>query len=244
MAVVPGAAGAFRRSALLAIGGYPTQTLVEDADLTMMLLRAGWRIPYEPDAVAWTEAPERLRDALKQRRRWSYGTLQVLARHHDVLGRPRYGSLGMVGLPWNLLSQILLPALAPRVDLVLLIRVLQGNGGPVLAVLALAAGLDAVMVERESWRLVACAPLLRWTWHPIQLLAVLLSFHRWLRDEEHLWTPSRRYASVRAVAPTPVDDAEAAAPGSGAAASLGADTAEPAAAQTPAPAQADRKVHA
>ncbi|HET9658144.1 MAG TPA: glycosyltransferase [Kineosporiaceae bacterium] len=214
MAVVPGAAGAFRRSALLAVGGYPTQTLVEDADLTMILLRAGWRIPYEPRAVAWTEAPERFRDALKQRRRWSYGTLQVLARHADVIGRPRYGALGLAGMPWNLVSQILLPALAPLVELYLVYRLLTGDTGPVVQVLALAAVLDVVMVamvtlvERESWRLVAVAPLLRWIWHPLQLVSVLLSFRRWLRAEEHRWSPSRRYATV--TAPTgpvrPVDE--------------------------------------
>lgn len=202
MAVVPGAAGAFRRSALLEVGGYPTETLVEDADLTTVLLRAGWKIPYEPAAVAWTEAPETIRDALKQRRRWSYGTLQVVARHADVFGRRRYGALGLYGMPWNLLSQILLPALAPLVDLYLVLEVLQDDGGPVLGMLALAVALDVAMVaavvlaEREDWRLVACAPLLRWIWHPIQLVAVIASLHRWLRDEIHHWTPSRRYATV------------------------------------------------
>ncbi|HLJ08273.1 MAG TPA: polysaccharide deacetylase family protein, partial [Acidimicrobiia bacterium] len=60
MSVVPGAAGAFRRRALLDAGGYPTDTLVEDADLTFTLLAAGWRIPYESAAVAWTEAPQRI----------------------------------------------------------------------------------------------------------------------------------------------------------------------------------------
>jgi hypothetical protein len=208
MAVVPGAAGAFRRSALLEVGGFPAQTLVEDADLTMILLRSGWLIPYEPRAVAWTEAPERLRDAVKQRRRWCYGTLQVLARHADILGRPRYGTLGPLGLPWNLVSQILLPALAPLVELYLVIRLLTGDTGPVVLVLALAALLDVALVavvtwaERESWRLVAVAPLLRWLWHPLQLISVLLSFHRWLRAEEHRWSPSRRYATVATPART------------------------------------------
>lgn len=202
MAVVPGAAGAFRRTALLSVGGYPEQTLVEDADLTVQLLRTGWRIPYEPAAVAWTEAPERFRDGLKQRRRWSYGTFQVLARHADVLGRRRYGALGLIGLPWILLSQVLLPALAPLVELSLVLRLLSGDGGPVLGVLVLAAVLDIAMVaatvaaERESPVLIACAPIVRWVWQPVQLIAVLASFRRWMRAEEHFWSPSRRYATV------------------------------------------------
>ena len=59
--VVPGAVGAWRRAALDAVGGYPDDTLAEDQDLTIAIQRAGWRVAYDIDAVAWTEAPETLR---------------------------------------------------------------------------------------------------------------------------------------------------------------------------------------
>ncbi|MCA1842524.1 MAG: glycosyltransferase, partial [Actinobacteria bacterium] len=54
IAVVPGAASAFRKAALIDVGGYPDDTLVEDADLTVALLRGGWRLHYEPAALAYT----------------------------------------------------------------------------------------------------------------------------------------------------------------------------------------------
>jgi biofilm PGA synthesis N-glycosyltransferase PgaC len=69
--IVPGPIGIFRREALTAVGGYDTDTFAEDADLTLKILTAGWHITYENRAIAWTEAPERLHDLIKQRYRWT-----------------------------------------------------------------------------------------------------------------------------------------------------------------------------
>ncbi|MDQ1505228.1 MAG: hypothetical protein QOD57_2955 [Actinomycetota bacterium] len=113
VAVVPGAAGAFRRAALIDVGGYPGDTLVEDADLTVELLRGGWQIHYEPTALAYTEAPEGVADALRQRRRWAYGTVELLAKHARSMLRPDEGRVGLLHLPWTLLSQVLLPLGGP-----------------------------------------------------------------------------------------------------------------------------------
>ena len=76
--VVPGAVGALRRSAVQNVGGYTHDTLAEDTDLTWKLRRAGWRIVNDNSAMAYTEAPESLRNLAKQRFRWAYGTLQCL----------------------------------------------------------------------------------------------------------------------------------------------------------------------
>ena len=101
--VVPGAAGAWRKRDVLAAGGFGHGTLAEDADLTISVRRLGRRIVFEDRAIAWTEAPETVQAFIKQRRRWSYGTLQVLWKHRDVLLRPRFGALGMVAFPSALL---------------------------------------------------------------------------------------------------------------------------------------------
>ncbi|WP_333916790.1 glycosyltransferase [Sphingomonas sp. LR60] len=85
--VVPGAVGAWRRTALDAVGGYPEDTLAEDQDLTIAVQRAGWRVACDNDAIAWTEAPETIRALFKQRFRWAFGTLQCLWKHRGVLGR-------------------------------------------------------------------------------------------------------------------------------------------------------------
>jgi cellulose synthase/poly-beta-1,6-N-acetylglucosamine synthase-like glycosyltransferase/peptidoglycan/xylan/chitin deacetylase (PgdA/CDA1 family)/spore germination protein YaaH len=118
--VVPGAVGAWRRSAVESAGGFGSDTLAEDQDLTLKVLRAGWRVAYAPKAVAWTEAPDTLRTLAKQRFRWSFGTLQCMWKHRDALLRPRYGALGLVAMPNVWLFQIAFTLLAPFMDLLLL----------------------------------------------------------------------------------------------------------------------------
>src|SRR6185437_16112102 len=117
MPTVPGAIGAFRREALLDVGGVSDQTLAEDTDLTMALLRAGWRVVYQEKAVAWTEAPAGLGQLWRQRYRWSYGTMQAMWKHRrSVFQSGGSGRLGRRAIPYLLLFQILLPLLAPLVD--------------------------------------------------------------------------------------------------------------------------------
>ena len=124
MTVVPGAVGAWRLSALQQLGGFPRDTLAEDQDLTTAIQKAGHKIVFDPEAVAWTEAPDTLGALAKQRLRWSFGTLQCLWKHGDVTFNPRYGALGLVALPQVWLFQILLALFAPVVDLMLLVQLI------------------------------------------------------------------------------------------------------------------------
>ncbi len=114
--VVPGAAGAWRKRDLIAAGGFGHDTLAEDADLTVNVRRLGRRIVYEDRAIAWTEAPNTVQGFVKQRRRWSYGTLQMLWKQRDVFFRPKYGALGFVAFPSALLY-LGFSVIAPAVDL-------------------------------------------------------------------------------------------------------------------------------
>jgi cellulose synthase/poly-beta-1,6-N-acetylglucosamine synthase-like glycosyltransferase len=122
--VVPGAVGAWRKSALVELGGFPADTLAEDQDLTIALQKAGYRAVFDADAVAWTEAPDTVKGLAKQRFRWSFGTLQCLWKHADVTLRPRYGALGLIALPQAWLFQILLGLISPFVDLMLLLQLI------------------------------------------------------------------------------------------------------------------------
>ncbi|HEY0367035.1 MAG TPA: glycosyltransferase, partial [Pyrinomonadaceae bacterium] len=97
--VVPGAVGAWRRELIEQAGGFQSDTLAEDQDLTLTIRRMGYNIGYEEDAIAWTEAPDRLSTLARQRFRWAFGTLQCMRKHLDALFRPRYGALGFVALP-------------------------------------------------------------------------------------------------------------------------------------------------
>jgi cellulose synthase/poly-beta-1,6-N-acetylglucosamine synthase-like glycosyltransferase/peptidoglycan/xylan/chitin deacetylase (PgdA/CDA1 family)/spore germination protein YaaH len=115
--VVPGALGAWRASALREVGGLTGDTVAEDTDLTFALRRRGWQITYEEEAIGWTQAPEDVQGLVSQRFRWTFGTLQAVWKHRDTLGRPRYGTLGLVAIPNVFLFQILLPFFSPLIDL-------------------------------------------------------------------------------------------------------------------------------
>jgi len=115
VSVVPGAIGAWRTSAVLEAGGYHTDTVAEDADLTMALLRRGYRVEYEDLALAYTEAPINANGLMRQRFRWSFGILQSVWKHRAVFARK--GVLGWVALPNIVIFQILLPVVSPFIDL-------------------------------------------------------------------------------------------------------------------------------
>lgn len=121
--VVPGAVGAWRREALEAVGGYPEDTLAEDQDLTIAVQRKGWKIAYDEDAVAWTEAPETFRALARQRFRWSFGTLQCLWKHRSIFRRGEPGGLAFVGFPQAWLFQIVFAVVSPLIDLALLVSI-------------------------------------------------------------------------------------------------------------------------
>ncbi|MFF5522741.1 glycosyltransferase [Streptomyces coeruleorubidus] len=125
MPTVPGAIGAFRRDAVIGVGGVSEDTLAEDTDLTMALWRAGWRVLYEESAVAWTEVPTTIRQLWRQRYRWCYGTLQAMWKHRGALfGMGPAGRFGRRGLTYLALFQVALPLLAPVIDVYALYGVL------------------------------------------------------------------------------------------------------------------------
>jgi cellulose synthase/poly-beta-1,6-N-acetylglucosamine synthase-like glycosyltransferase/spore germination protein YaaH/peptidoglycan/xylan/chitin deacetylase (PgdA/CDA1 family) len=115
VSVVPGAIGAWRVTAVREAGGYHVDTVAEDADLTMALLRNGYRVEYEDLALAFTEAPTNANALMRQRFRWSFGILQAVFKHRGVFARK--GALGFVALPNILIFQILLPLVSPFIDL-------------------------------------------------------------------------------------------------------------------------------
>ncbi|MFT3996934.1 MAG: glycosyltransferase [Asticcacaulis sp.] len=123
MMVVPGAVGAWRRSALSEVGGYPHDTLAEDQDLTIAIQRRGWQVAYDQDAVAWTEAPESFGALIKQRYRWAFGMLQCLWKHRDILRTGQPKGLARLGIPQAWLFQIGFSVVSPLIDLALVVNI-------------------------------------------------------------------------------------------------------------------------
>src|SRR5258708_21626561 len=115
--VVPGALGAWRKKAIEAAGGITADTVAEDADLTIAIRRLGWRVSYDEDAIAWSQAPEKPSQLIRQRFRWTFGTLQSFWKHGDTLLRPKYGTLGWIALPNIFVFQLVLPLISPVIDM-------------------------------------------------------------------------------------------------------------------------------
>ncbi|MQA84244.1 MAG: glycosyltransferase [Streptosporangiales bacterium] len=180
MPTVPGAIGAFRRIALRQVNGVSNATLAEDTDLTMAICRAGWRVIYEDSAKAWTEAPATIRQLWRQRYRWSYGTMQSMWKHRRaVLERGPSGRFGRLGLANLAAFQVVLPLIAPLVDVFLLYGVVFID--PVrtslawLGVLAvqLVGGIYAFRLDSEPLRRLWLLPLQQFAYRQIMYLVMI-----------------------------------------------------------------------
>jgi cellulose synthase/poly-beta-1,6-N-acetylglucosamine synthase-like glycosyltransferase/peptidoglycan/xylan/chitin deacetylase (PgdA/CDA1 family) len=182
MPTVPGAIGAFRWELLAGVGGVSEDTLAEDTDLTMSICRTGWRVVYEETAQAWTEAPSSLRQLWRQRYRWCYGTLQAMWKHRGaVVSRGPAGALGRRGLAYLFCFQILLPLVAPAVDLYALFGLAFGDHVQVaqtwLGFLGLQGFIAAFALRLDGERLTPLwtLPLQQFVYRQLMYLVVIQS---------------------------------------------------------------------
>ncbi|MGY0024377.1 glycosyltransferase [Streptomyces sp. cg35] len=203
MPTIPGAVGAFRRSALEPIGGMSDDTLAEDTDVTMALHRDGWRVVYAEKARAWTEAPESVQQLWSQRYRWSYGTMQAIWKHRRALiERGPSGRFGRVGLPLVSLFMVLAPLLAPLIDVFLLYGVVFGPTEKtvvawlgVLAVQAVCAAY-AFRLDKERMTHLISLPLQQLLYRQLMYVVLLQSWITALTGGRLRWQKLRRTGAV------------------------------------------------
>ncbi len=201
--VVPGAIGLFRKKAIEEAGGFTSDTFAEDCDLTMRMLRAGYKIKNENQAIALTEAPESLRQFLKQRFRWSFGVMQSFWKNRDALFNNTYGTLGWIALPNILLFQILIPLIAPMADIFMLVGIFTGNGWMILKyyglfmLIDLAVGVLAFAFEKENpLKLVWLIPqriIYRW----LMLYILYKSIRRAIKGQLQSWGVLKRTGNIK-----------------------------------------------
>ena len=127
--VVPGAIGAFKKSAVIEAGGFTSDTLAEDCDLTMRMHKLGYGVRNCRQAISYTEAPETFSQFLKQRFRWSFGVMQSFWKHRDAFLNYKYKNFGMIALPHILIFQMILPFLAPLADIILVLSLIAAGLG-------------------------------------------------------------------------------------------------------------------
>ncbi|MFE4052267.1 polysaccharide deacetylase family protein [Streptomyces sp. YIM B13518] len=205
MPTIPGAVGAFRRSALEPIGGMSDDTLAEDTDVTMALHRAGWRVVYAENARAWTEAPESVQQLWSQRYRWSYGTMQAIWKHRRaVIDKGPSGRFGRIGLPFVSLFMIVAPLLAPLIDVFLLYGIVFGPTQKtitawlgVLAIQAVCAAF-AFRLDRERMTHLISLPLQQILYRQLMYVVLLQSWITALTGGRLRWQKLRRTGVVEA----------------------------------------------
>jgi cellulose synthase/poly-beta-1,6-N-acetylglucosamine synthase-like glycosyltransferase/peptidoglycan/xylan/chitin deacetylase (PgdA/CDA1 family) len=208
MPTVPGAIGAFRKCALVEVGGFSSDTLAEDTDVTIALSRLGWKVVYAERARGFTETPGSLSGLWRQRYRWSFGTMQSVWKHKRALFRRADGPIGMFGLPYLILFQIALPTLAPLIDLFALYGILFLNPLAVLAfwvafnLLVLAQAVYAFHLDGESPRVLWALPLQSFVYRQLMYLVVLQSVASAVQGLRLKWQHIERSGDVE-VAPQP-----------------------------------------
>ncbi len=166
--IIPGPIGIFRKIAIENAGYYDSDTFAEDADLTLRILAAGWKIYYEPKSISYTEAPATLQQLLKQRYRWTRGILQSIRKHKKLLVNPTI-NFGNTFILWTMVFEALIwPAMNLAANAFFIFAALAFGFTSLiffwwagLALLDLMTAIYSVAAEKEEFSLVAYAVIYR-----------------------------------------------------------------------------------
>jgi cellulose synthase/poly-beta-1,6-N-acetylglucosamine synthase-like glycosyltransferase/peptidoglycan/xylan/chitin deacetylase (PgdA/CDA1 family)/spore germination protein YaaH len=201
--VVPGAIGAFRKSAIFRAGGFTYDTLAEDCDLTMRILKQGYVVKNCAEAIAYTEAPETVNMLLKQRFRWSFGVIQSFWKNRDALFNKKYKFFGMVGMPNILIFQIILPLFSPLADLMMIFALFGEKPEKMLiyyvafVVIDFIVGIIAFRMEKEDYsKLIYIIPQ-RFMWRQLMYYVLFKSMRKALKGELSGWGVLKRTGNVK-----------------------------------------------
>jgi len=208
--VVPGAIGAFRKSAVIEAGGLTTDTLAEDCDLTMRLHRIGYKVRNCNDALSYTEAPETMKQFMKQRFRWSFGVIQCFWKHRDAVFNPKYKNFGMVAMPNILIFQMILPFLAPLADLILVLSLVAYGFGLIPAsilhiviyyiiftLVDVAGAALAFAFEKEDYKKLIWMIPQRLVYRQLMYYIIIKSFSKAIKGELQGWGALKRTGNVK-----------------------------------------------
>lgn len=205
--VVPGAIGAFNKEAIIKAGGFTTDTLAEDCDLTLRLLRNGGVVRNCTKAVAVTEAPETLNQFMKQRFRWSYGIMQSFWKNKDACFNPKYKSMGIIALPNILLFQILMPIIAPIADILFFFSIAWSWHDPeslqriflfygLFLLVDIGVSVMAFAFEKAKFFKLLWIILQRFVYRQLMYVILFRSFKKAIKGEAQNWGVLKRTGNV------------------------------------------------
>lgn len=200
--VVPGAIGAWRKTAVEEAGYFQEDTLAEDTDITLTLLRQGKTIEFEEKAYAYTEVPEDIKSLAKQRYRWVYGTLQCLWKHRDALFNKKHNSLGYIALPNMWLFQYIYQTISPIADILFIMALFNPHperaaiGFILFYLLDLGTSLYAFRLEKESPKPLVSLFLQRILYKQLMTYVVIKSIFSALKGVTVGWGKLKRKGNV------------------------------------------------
>jgi cellulose synthase/poly-beta-1,6-N-acetylglucosamine synthase-like glycosyltransferase len=196
--IIPGALGAFRKTCVSGTGAYGKETLVEDFDQTIKLLKAGLITQGSVKAVAYTEAPTAFSDFAKQRKRWYRGNIQVFKKHSDALTNPRFGYLQKLSLPFLFMSIIITPIVGFTALGSIVVGIINGDGWRVLEIAGFFTVVHylmtalAIRIDDEDPKLLLYAGFLLFGFKQIIDFLLIKALIEQLLGREAKWTSAKR----------------------------------------------------
>ena len=200
--VVPGSLGAFRKDVLIQSGLYDSDTLTEDFDITVKVLKTGKKVVMAPNAISYTEVPESFRELYKQRTRWQGGNIQTLLKHKDLLTDSGYGMVHRYAYPLMLLTMITLPFLGMIVSAFIVVGLLSGMWFILLTSFVVFSGLQvvlgalAIILDEEDFHPLIYSPLMVVGFKQILDFFLVKSVFDVLLKRNLKWNASKRYGMV------------------------------------------------
>ncbi|REC75643.1 polysaccharide deacetylase family protein [Chryseobacterium rhizosphaerae] len=204
--VIPGAIGAFKRSVIIEAGGYSSDTLAEDCDITVKILKAGYTVANENRAIAVTEAPETVKQFLKQRFRWTYGIMQMFWKQKQTFLNPQYKGLGLWAMPNILLFQYIIPFFSPLADVIMFFGILSGNGSKIFSYYLIfllvdaSLALIAFIMQRERLTNLLYVIPQRFGYRWLMYIVLFKSLRKALKGEIQTWGFLKRTGNVKEIA--------------------------------------------
>jgi len=189
--IIPGPLGMFRKEAMREVGYYSHDTFAEDCDLTLSLIAKGYKIDFEPDAVAYTEAPEDLLDLLKQRYRWTRGILQAIKKNKNYLWHPRQKPSISFVMWYMLFESVFWPFMQIWGDIFMIYLALSTGTSQLLlfwwimfTVLDVAGAIYCLLITREKLSLAAYSTIYRLAFITvINIAKIFATIEEWFNIE-------------------------------------------------------------
>lgn len=197
--VVPGACGAWRKSVIVQAGGLSRGTLAEDCELTLKIQRLGrYKVLQDNAAISYTEAPEELHSLIKQRFRWTFGSIQALWKHRGMIFNEHYRFLGVFVMPYAAITIILPLVFWPLLMLVGLQNLLAGNYAVIVIYFAVVLAVQFAVAAIGIWlghapkKYLLAVPFARFIYGPIRMYVLYKTVMVALRGSHVGWNKLAR----------------------------------------------------